>query len=253
MTWGSWMRMHRHTYVVIAFLATILALVGLAAGCTARISQLPAPVAAAPSVSSGVGTRTVDSTLTAEATSLLAQLKMPETAADSGYKLLGAAHNDYATWTRATVLAATDYGRLASSIASQQAGIDTAAVATFRRLVASRGATAAYDAVLDSGWRLQDGKATKDDSQLVTLIPASTMVGLLLDRNGRLFDRYIPRRVTLEGDVLAASYVRPGKPDATLRFRVVRGADGRLRIAEWIDYAAFRSGLQGDDAASELP
>lgn len=250
MNWGNVMRKCRRAFAAAAVLAM---LAGSAAGCAGRSSQGAASAAAVPPTPSGASTSTVESTATSDAGALLRQLQRPESAGDSGYELLGADHNSDAAWTRATVLSVVDYGSLVSSIASQQVGIDVAALQAFRVLLASRGATATYDAVLDSQWRIQDGKATKDDKQLVTLIPASTTVGLLLDRTGRLFGRYSLREASVDGDVLSASYVRPGKPDATLRFRVVRAPAGGLRIAEWVDYAAFRSGLQGDEAAADLP
>jgi hypothetical protein len=202
---------------------------------------------------STAATQTPGSANESEALGVLRRFYRPEEPGDEGFDLLGKEHNDDAAWTRTTVLAATDYGTLVSSIEASQPGTAKGAMDVFRQLLGSRGATATYDTVVNSQWRIQDGSASDDDKRVAALIPASTVMGLLFGRDGRLLDKYVLRRASVDGDVLSAVYARPGKDDATLTFRITRSADGTARVAEWLNYGAFRKLLQSDDAAGILP
>jgi hypothetical protein len=187
-----------------------------------------------------------------EARSLLANFSQPEEKGDLGYEALGADHNDIAGWTRAVVLAHADYGRLVHSLARYQSDVATAALADFDSKLASKGATATYDAVLGAEWRLQE-KVTLDDVRLGRLVPASTFMGRLFDRNGRLDESYSLKAVTVRGDVATATYAKDGSPDVTIEFELARDVNGGLRVAGVRNYEEFRRAIVDSELVEGLP
>ena len=233
-------------------LLLVISAVGSTTGCVQQAAQSAATAAQDASPSASFGS-SYETTAEPDAMGVLRRLYKPEVAGDTGFDLLGSEHNDDAAWTKTAVLETTDYERFVSSVATQQAGVEPAAVQAFRRMIVSRGATATYDAVLDSQWRMQDGSRTKANKQLASLIPASAVLGLLLNREGRLLDQYVLRQASVDGDVLNASYIRPGKADVKLSFQVTRSPQGTLRLIEWLNYREFREALRGDVAAEGLP
>ena len=189
----------------------------------------------------------------AEAKQLLAEFNQPEEASDPGYQLLGPDHNNIAHWTRNAVLEHTDYAGMVSSLVSQQSATQASALTVFGRVLASKGATATYDSVISSEWRVQDDKATKDDKALVTLIPASTALGVLFDRRGRLLDTFEPKELTVSGMVAEATYTKPGATDVVLKFAIGRDAAGALRVTAWNNYAQFKTALKGNEIVDGMP
>jgi hypothetical protein len=233
-------------------LLVMLTLLGLAiAGCSN--TQPPAravggsgeATAASIAASSTVATE-------AEVRGLLAHFAQPEEPGDPGYDALGPDHNDVANWTRAVVLAHTDYGRIVHSIAAEQNDVSSDALADFDRLLASKGATATFDAVLGAEWRLEQ-EVTPEDERLNSLEPASTFMGVLFDRSGRLADSYSLETVAARDDVATVVYAANGVPDVAIEFELVRAADGSLRITGVRNYERLRQALADTEFADGLP
>jgi hypothetical protein len=233
-----------------AMLATIAA--GCAAGRATQRSGVPVRLAATSTsaVSSAEATSLAG---TVEVRQLLARFNQPEEAGDPGYELLGPEHNDIAAWTREVVLAHTEYARFVRSLATQQGGIPSTALTAFGRTLASKGATATYDAIISSQWRLENGGSTRADKAIVTLIPASTALGLLFDRQGRLLETYEPKKLTILGTTAEATYSKPAEPDVVLEFELNRDATGDLRLVGWKNYAQFKTALRGNEIVDGLP
>jgi hypothetical protein len=233
-------------------------LVVSAAGCTTQAaawqSATSATVASAATATAGA-TRSADASAIAspgEVRVLLSQFRQPEKPGDLGYSLLGADHNDIAAWTRGVVLANTNYGLIVHSLASQQSGIPDAALTDFDRLLASKGATATYDAIVDSQWR-PDSSVDPADKMLPTLIPASTYMGLLFDRAGHLDNTYALNSVVTSETVATVTFERPGAPAVGLGFDLARDLGGGLRIVGVRGYAQFKRALAGTDLVEGLP
>jgi hypothetical protein len=187
-----------------------------------------------------------------EARALLANFSQPAEAGDAGYAALGADHNDIAGWTRAVVLAHTDYGRLVHSLAYHQSDVATAALTDFDSKLASNGATATYDAILGAEWRLQE-RVTLEDKRLGRLVPASTFMGRLFDRSGRLDESYALKAVTVRGDVVTATYAKDGSPDVAIEFELTRDVDRGLLIAGVRNYEEFRRAIVDSELVEGLP
>lgn len=222
------------------FTGLILALALTASGCA---------TAARPRTVAGVGATGARALASKEASTiatvaevrtLLAEFNMPEEPGDPGYALLSA--QDESGWTRATVLAHTDFGRLVHSIGTEVSGVSTEAVELFDRTLASKGATATYDRVLDAEWNLED-KVTTEDTQFNELSLASTFMGNLFDRKGRLAGSYTLKNLSVSGDVAMAVYQKPGASDVQADFVLVRDSAGVLRIAGIRNYLQFEKAL----------
>jgi hypothetical protein len=236
----------------VALGLVVLALATGITGCT-RASM---PVAASSSMVEA------SPTLSAEAASpvtavqvreLLANFNMPEEPGDPGYRLLGLYHNDEAAWTRTVVLAHTDYGSLVRSLESQLNPVPRAALGAFDRRLASTGATGTFDWVVNAQWRIEDGKPAKDDELLVTLVPASTFMATLFDREGRLGGSYSRESITASGTLATAVYIKPGSPDVSLKLELARAPDGRLVLIGVRDFAEFKDALGNAELVDGLP
>ena len=237
---------HEPGWAVLLCLAGAL-LVG-AAGCASPASGRSQPTARPATTSAE--TSAVASAV--EARGLLARFWQPEDPGDVGYELLGANHNETAAWVRGVVLANADYGMVVHSLVSQQSGIPTDAIATFDKRLASKGATSTYDLVVNSEWT-RDSGANAAERHLTALIPASTFLGDLFDRDGHLVDSYSLKSLATAGDLVQATFARPSVPNVTLEFQVARDRNGRLRIVGVRKYAQLKQALAGTDLVEGLP
>jgi hypothetical protein len=188
----------------------------------------------------------------AEARALLARFSQPEEEGDPGYPALGPDHNEIAGWTRTVVLAHTDYGRIVHSLAAYPSDVSSAALADFDRRIASKGATATFDAVLGAEGRLEQ-KVTPEDAGLNSVEPASTFMGVLFDREGRLAGTYPLKSVAVRDDVATVVYAGNGVPDIGIQLELVRAADGSLRICGVRNYERLRQALADTELADGLP
>jgi hypothetical protein len=238
----------RHRYGLLLLAASVCVAVVGCSGAQPPLTPVGVTIEATKAASVvATGLATVE-----EARALLANFSQPEEEGDLGYAALGPEHNDIAGWTRAVVLAHTDYGRLVRSLAHYQSDVATAALADFDSRLASSGATATYDAVLGAEWRLQE-KVTLEDVRLGRLVPASTFMGRLFDRNGRLDESYALKVVAVRGDVATAVYAKDESPDLTIEFELTRDADGVLRIAGVRNYEEFRRAIVDTELVEGLP
>jgi len=238
---------------VLAVCSAVLCAVATGCAASAPNGRQAAPATFAEATTSVASSADATAVASAdEVRRLLARFDQPEEAGDPGYELLGKEHNDIAAWTRGVVLAHTDYGRLVRSLVSQQGTIPTAALAAFDRRLISTGATQTYDSVIGSQWRLER-RVTKEDEHLAALIPASTVMGLLFDRQGRLLEAYEPKALSVSGTVARATFTRPGAEAVDLEFELERDTAGGLRIVGWKNYAQFKHALKGDETVDGLP
>lgn len=241
------------TVVLLLFAA----LLGAAAGCSPVPGQPATPSSpdGHTSPSSASTSASVEGTAIAGAAEirfLLSRFSQPEEAGDLGYEMLGPDHNDTAAWIRGVVLAHAEYGSLVRSLAAQQSGIPSAALTYFDRSLASKGATATYDAIVGAEWRLQDG-STKQDEALATLVPASTFMGLLFDRQGSLADAYRMKAIAASGSVATVTYAKSGAPDVSLEFELAREPGGDLRIVGVRNYSQIKRALSDTEFGDGLP
>lgn len=218
----------------------LIPLAVIASGCAtdARPGTIAGGRPAAASAPASMETSTIATV--DEVRALLAEFNMPDEPGDPGYTVLSA--QDEAGWTRAVVLAHTDFGQLVHSIGSEVSGISTGAVELFDRTLASRGATATYNRILDAEWNLED-KVTTEDTQFSKLSIASTFMGGLFDRKGRLAGSYTLKNLSVSDGVATAIYGKPGAPDVQADFILTRDPNGRLRIAGIRNYLQFEKAL----------
>ncbi|MDR3687383.1 MAG: hypothetical protein P4L93_10550 [Coriobacteriia bacterium] len=187
-----------------------------------------------------------------EVRALMLKFRQPEEPGDLGYELLGANHNDTASWVRAVVLGNTDYGRLVHSLVSQQSGIPTDAIAIFDQRLASKGATSTYDMVVNSEWTTDNG-VNSAGRHLTELIPASTFMGDLFDGVGHLAGSRSAKSLEVAGSLASMTFTEPGRPNVTLEFEIARDSDGRLHVVGLRNYSQLKRALAGTDLVEGLP
>ena len=154
-------------------------------------------------------------------------------------------------WARERVLGNTDFASLVHSVAAQQGGSKSEireSLRAFDAVYRSKGARVTYDLILASQWRLQNDVATAIDRRLVRLVSAATVLSLLFDPGtSGLGGEWALSSAKQTGGVAEYVYTLEGSPSLRIRFRMKTDRFGRLRVAEWLNYAEVKRRLVGTD------
>lgn len=192
----------------------------------------------------------------AEALRLLDDFAMPKDPGDPGYASLGPDGNDLAGWYRGVVLSDVEVrGFLHSVVPQREDAASTAGewLGAFDDVYRSKGATAAYDAVMAAQAALETTQATPRDTELTQLEPSLLVFGLL-SRQRSIHDGWPLQALSVSDDgLLSATYVNAQTQRAiTVELSTVHDANGRLRVNGFPDYGHVRDALRSQVDTAEI-